>query len=42
MHNYCINKLLNIEEIIVKKVVHADIFVKIFLETNPKEQICNK
>ena len=40
MHNYCINKLLNIEEVIVKKVVHADIFVKIFLETNPKEQIC--
>ena len=40
MHNYCINKLLNIEEVIVKKVVHTDIFVKIFLETNPKEQIC--
>ena len=40
MHNYCINKLLNIEEVIVKKVVHADIFVKIYLETNPKEQIC--
>ena len=40
MHNYCINKLLNIEEVIVKKVVHADTFVNIYLETKPKEHIC--
>lgn len=40
MHNHCINKLLNIEEVIVKNVVHADSFVKIHLETKPKEQIC--
>lgn len=40
MHNYCINKLLNIEDVIVKKVEHADTFVKIYLETIPKEQIC--
>ena len=40
MHNHCINKLLNIEYVIVKKVVHADTFVKIHLETKPHEQIC--
>ena len=40
MHNYCINKLLNIEDVIVKKVVHADTFVKILLETNAHEHIC--
>ena len=40
MHNHCINKLLNIEEVIVKKVVHADTFTKIYLETKPKEHIC--
>ena len=40
MHNYFINKLLNLEDVIVKKVVHADTFVKIHLETKPKEHIC--
>ena len=40
MHNHCINKLLNIEEVIVKKVIHSDSFVKILLETTPKEHIC--
>lgn len=40
MHNYCINKLLNIEEVIVNKVVHADTFVYIYLETKPKVHIC--
>lgn len=40
MHNHCINKLLNIEDVIVKKVVHADTFVKIYLETTPKEHSC--
>ena len=40
MHNHCINKLLNIEEVIVKKIIHADHFVKIMLETKPKEHIC--
>ena len=40
MHNHCINKLLNIEEVIVNKVVHSDIFVKIYLETKPKEHAC--
>lgn len=40
MHNHCINKLLNIEDVIVKKVEHADTFTKIYLETKPKEHIC--
>ena len=40
MHNHCINNLLNIKDVIVKKVVHADTFVKIFIETAPKEHIC--
>ena len=40
MHNHCINKLLNIEDVIVKKIVHADTFVKIMLETIPKEHTC--
>ena len=40
MHNHCINKLLNIEEVIVKKIIHAQHYVKIMLETKPKEHIC--
>lgn len=40
MYNHCINKLLNIEDVIVKKVEHADTFTKIYLETKPKEHIC--
>lgn len=40
MHNNCINKLLNLEGVIVKKVIHADNFVKIYIETKPAEQIC--
>ena len=40
MHNHCINKLLNLEDVIVKKIVHADSSVKVFLETKPTEQIC--
>lgn len=40
MHNHCINKLINIEEVIVKKVIHGDSFVKLFLETKPKLHPC--
>ena len=40
MHNHCINKLLNIEDVIVKKVIHADSFVKIHLETKASVQTC--
>ena len=38
MHSHCINKLLNLEDVIVKKVSHSDSFVKIFdyvLSANP-------
>ena len=40
MHNNCINKLLNLEDVIVKKIAHTDSSVKVFLETKPTEQIC--
>lgn len=40
MHNHCINKLLDLEDVIVKKISHADHSVKIYLETKPSEQIC--
>lgn len=39
-YNQSINKLLNIEWVIVKKIDHADTFVKIYLETKVTEQIC--
>ena len=37
---YSNTKLLNIEDVIVKKVEHADTFIKIYLETKPQEHIC--
>ena len=40
MHSHFTNKLLNLEDVIVKKVVHADTFVKIYIETKPKEHLC--
>lgn len=40
MHNHCINKLLNIEEVIVKKIIHSDTFVEIYLETKSKAHSC--
>ncbi len=40
MHNHCINKLINIKGVIVKNISHGDDFVKIVLETKPKEHIC--
>ena len=40
MHSHCINKLINIKDVIVKKVIHSDTYVKIYLETKPSEQIC--
>lgn len=40
MHSHYISKLLNIEDVIVKKIRQADTYVKIYLETKPKEQIC--
>ncbi len=40
MHNYCINKLINIKDVSVKNVVHGNTFVKIFLETKASMQTC--
>lgn len=40
MYNHCINKLLDIKEVKVKRVEHADSFVKIYLETPPSLQKC--
>ncbi|HBG11908.1 MAG TPA: ISL3 family transposase, partial [Clostridium sp.] len=31
---------LDLEDIFVKKVVHADSFLKVFIETHPAEQSC--
>ena len=42
MHNHCINNLLNLEDVIVKKIEHTDKHVKIHIETKPSEQICPK
>ncbi|MBR4983501.1 MAG: ISL3 family transposase [Lachnospiraceae bacterium] len=39
MYNHCIIKLINIEDVIVKKIIHSDSSVRIMLETKPKEHI---
>lgn len=33
MYSYCSNNLLNIKDFFIKKVVYADFFVKVFIET---------
>ena len=40
MHSHCINNLINIKDVIVKKVEQNNDFVKIYLETKPKDQLC--
>ena len=40
MHSHCTNNLLNLEDVFNKKVVHADDYVKIFIETKPSIQTC--
>lgn len=40
MHSNSTKNLLNLEDVIIKKIVHADFFVKIFIETKPVEQRC--
>ena len=40
MYSYCSNSLLNIKDVFIKKVVHADFFVKVFIETRPAPQTC--
>lgn len=40
MHNHCINKLLNLKEVKIKNIIHADSFIKIYIQTDPKEHEC--
>ena len=40
MYSYCSNNLLNIKDVFIKKVVHADFYVKVFIETKPSPQTC--
>jgi len=40
MHSNCTKNLLGLEDIILKKVIHADNYVKFFIETAPSPQIC--
>ena len=40
MHNYCINKLLDLKEVKVKKIIHSDSQVKIYIETKATPQVC--
>jgi transposase len=40
MHSHCTNNLLNLEDVFIKKVTHADDYVKIFIETKPSTQTC--
>ena len=40
MHNYCINKLLDLKGVKIKNITHVDTFIKLYLETNPSEHIC--
>lgn len=40
IHSYTINKLINIKNVIVKNISHADYSIKIYLDTRPKLHIC--
>ena len=40
MHSNCTRYLLDLEDVFIRKVVHADHFVKIFIETNTSMQTC--
>ena len=40
MHNYCINKLIDLKEVNVKKIIHSDSKVKIYIETKASPQVC--
>lgn len=42
MHSHCINNLLDLKDVIVKKVEHSNSSVRIFLETKPREHTCPK
>lgn len=40
MHNYCINKILNLKDVKVKNVLHCDSYIKLFLATSPRSHFC--
>lgn len=40
MHSNSINKLLNLKEVKVKKIIHSDSSVKIYVSTVSKEHVC--
>lgn len=40
MHSNCTKYLLGLEDVIIKKVVPADNYVKFFIETAPSPQVC--
>ena len=40
MHSNCIANLLDLKDVLIKKVQHSDSWVKIFIETRPKGHIC--
>lgn len=40
MHNNYINNLLNLKEVIVKKITHSDSCINIYIETKACEHIC--
>ena len=40
MHSNCTKNLLDLEDVLIKKIIHADTFVKVFIDTKPTTQIC--
>ena len=40
MHNHCINKLLNLKDVKVKKINQADRFIEIHIQTEPTLHTC--
>lgn len=40
MHSNCTNNLLNLEDVFIKKVIHSNHAVKIYIETKPTVQTC--
>lgn len=40
MHSNCTRKLLGLEDILIKNVIQADSFVRIYIETKPSTQTC--
>jgi transposase len=40
MHSNCTRKLLGLEDVLIKNVIHADSFIRIYIETKPTIQTC--